>query len=146
MLDRSVFSRAPEEPRDPEHVIMGYPWPSSRLSRGDMIRLCQMRARTRKPLTKLLHEAVSAYYQLLSGTGVCENDEAPSLCCESPRLVWRGTIDNAAVHCVSCGFVLADDGQLGDWHDPEQIAWEQQERHPGASVPRPGAETVSRDF
>lgn len=31
---------------------------------------------------------------------------------------------NAVIYCVSCGFVLADDGQLGDWHDPEQIAWE----------------------
>jgi hypothetical protein len=28
--------------------------------------------------------------------------------------------------CLSCGSVLANDGQLIDWHDPEQIEWERE--------------------
>jgi hypothetical protein len=43
-------------------------------------------------------------------------------CCLEPCLKWRGTIENAAIECQNCGFVLADDGQLADWHDPEQRA------------------------
>jgi hypothetical protein len=43
-------------------------------------------------------------------------------CCKSPRLRWDGPPHNCAIACLNCGFRLADDGQLGDWHDPEQIA------------------------
>jgi hypothetical protein len=47
----------------------------------------------------------------------------PRYCCDSPKLQWRGEDrTNAAIECVNCGFVLCDDGQLIDWHDPEQIA------------------------
>ena len=34
-----------------------------------MIRLCELKARFRRPLTKLLHEAVAAYYDLLAAAG-----------------------------------------------------------------------------
>src|SRR5581483_8482900 len=93
-------------------VPMGYPWPASRLTRADMITLCELRKTARRPLTKLLHEAVSAYYELLTKAALTENGEAQSLCCAAPRLEWRGTVQNAAICCVSCGFVLSDDGQL----------------------------------
>ena len=53
----------------------------------------------------------------------------PAACCDNPILKWRGTFHNAAIVCVSCGFVLADDGQLIDWHDPEQVAWERDQRN-----------------
>jgi transcription initiation factor TFIIIB Brf1 subunit/transcription initiation factor TFIIB len=66
-----------------------------------------------------LHEAVAAYYRLLT-----EIPETSDRCCESPHLHWRGTLENAAIVCASCGFVLADDGQPIDWNEPEQIAWE----------------------
>jgi hypothetical protein len=45
-------------------------------------------------------------------------------CCDNPRLKWQGIAANAAIVCASCKFILSDDGQLADWHDPEQIAWE----------------------
>ncbi len=45
-------------------------------------------------------------------------------CCHNPRLEWRGTAENAEIVCAGCGFILADDGQLIDWHDPKQIAWQ----------------------
>lgn len=89
-----------------------------------MIRLCELRTKARQPLTKLLHEAVSAYYELLTKAVVAEGHEAQRLCCAAPRLEWRGTVQNAAICCGSCGFVLADEGQLADWHDPEQTAWQ----------------------
>lgn len=106
---------------------MGYPWPASRLTRADMIQLCKMRNQARRPLTKLLHEAVSAYYELLMKPAVAENGESSqSLCCVAPRLEWRGTAENALIRCVSCGFALSlsDDGQLGGWHGRQQRAWQ----------------------
>ncbi|HUY35691.1 MAG TPA: hypothetical protein VMV69_23310 [Pirellulales bacterium] len=84
-----------------------------------MIRLSDLRARLRKPITKLLHDAVVAYHRLLS-----ESPKSGEQCCDQPRLRWRGERGNAAIECEACGFVLADDGQVEDWHDPEQIAWE----------------------
>ena len=51
-------------------------------------------------------------------------EQVPEHCCECPRLNWSGSGENAAVVCSACGFILADDGQLVDWHDPEQIAWQ----------------------
>lgn len=87
-----------------------------------MLLLCELRKTARQPLTKLLHEAVSAYYELLTKAAVPESGDAQSLCCAAPRLEWRGTVENAQVCCVSCGFVLSDDGQLGDWHDPQETA------------------------
>ena len=52
---------------DPEDLLKGYPWPASRLTKADMIRLTELRRILRKPITKLLHEAVAAYYTLLAG-------------------------------------------------------------------------------
>ena len=86
-----------------------------------MMRLSELRERLGRPISKLLHEAVGAYYRLLT-----EKPEVADGCCENPQLHWSGTRENAAIVCASCGFVLADDGQLIDWHDPEQIAWEQE--------------------
>ena len=105
--------------------MKGYVWPSSRITRADMIRLTELRKLTRRPITKLIHEAVTAYYHLLT--------EAPELpvesprCCENPRLQWKSeSASNCYIECLSCGFVLCDDGQLVDWHDPEQIAAERE--------------------
>ncbi len=30
-------------------------------------------------------------------------------------------MENAAVHCLTCGFVLADDGQLDAWHTRKDV-------------------------
>ena len=51
-----------------------------------------------------------------------------SRCCENPRLQWKSeSASNCYIECLSCGFVLCDDGQLVDWHDPEQIAAEREQ-------------------
>lgn len=56
---------------NPDEIIQGYPWPSSKLTKGDMIRLTELRERLRKPITKLLHDAVGAYYHvLLNGAAI----------------------------------------------------------------------------
>ena len=61
----------PVSQTNPDEIIQGYPWPSSKLTKADMIRLTELRERLRKPITKLLHEAVGAYYQvLLNGAAV----------------------------------------------------------------------------
>ena len=109
----------PEEPTDFEQIIQGYPWPSSQLTKADMIRLTELRNRTRRPITKLLHEAVAAYHRVLTTAPRTEK-----LCCDNPDLRWEGPRENATLVCACCGFVLSDDGQLADWHDPEQIACE----------------------
>jgi hypothetical protein len=100
-------------------ISKDYPWPASRLTKGDMMRLTELRERRGVSITKLLHEAVGLYYGLLNGGA-----NPSSLCCENPQLQWRGSREKAAIACMSCGFVLADDGHLIDWHDPEQIASE----------------------
>jgi hypothetical protein len=105
---------------DTDSILKDYPWPASRLTKADMIRLTELRERLGRPITRLLHEAVGAYYRLLT-----VKPEMVDGCCESPELHWEGTRENAAIVCA-CGFVLCDDGQLIDWHDQEQIAWEQE--------------------
>jgi hypothetical protein len=50
---------------NPDEIIQGYPWPSSKLTKADMIRLTELRERLRKPITELLHQAVGAYYNIL---------------------------------------------------------------------------------
>lgn len=63
----------PVSQSNPDEIIQGYPWPSSKLTKADMIRLTELRERLRKPITKLLHEAVGAYYHvLLNGAAVIE--------------------------------------------------------------------------
>lgn len=65
---------------NPEEIIQGYPWPSSKLTKADMIRLTELRERLQKPITKLLHEAVEAYYHvLLNGAAIIE--EQSHDCC-----------------------------------------------------------------
>lgn len=46
----------------------GYPWPASRLTQADMQKLTEMRNKTGRPITVLLHDAVSALYELLRDT------------------------------------------------------------------------------
>jgi len=65
MIGSSLFP-PPAPPPDPRICVKGYPWPASRLTGGDMEMLCELREQTGEPLTQLLHEAVSAYYQLLT--------------------------------------------------------------------------------
>jgi hypothetical protein len=43
----------------------GYRWPASRLTSADMEKLTQLRALTGRPLTVLLHDAVSVLYDLM---------------------------------------------------------------------------------
>ena len=52
---------------------MGYPWPASRLTRADMIRLTELRSATRRPITLLLHEAVSALFEQLTSSAPDED-------------------------------------------------------------------------
>jgi Fe-S-cluster containining protein len=52
----------PPEP-EPESELKGYPWPASRLTVEDMEMLTQLRKQTKKPITVLLHEAVSALFE-----------------------------------------------------------------------------------
>ena len=42
----------------------GYRWPASQLTTEDMEKLTQLRAATRRPITALIHEAVSVLYEL----------------------------------------------------------------------------------
>lgn len=102
---------------DPETLLKGYQWPASRITKADMIRMTDLKERRREPITKILHDAVAAYHWLLTV-------RSGERCCDMPRLHWSGERGNASIVCDCCGFVLADDGQLEDWHDPEQIAAE----------------------
>ena len=112
----------PQEPPDPEQDLKCYRWSASRITRADMIRLTELRTVLRKPITKLLHEAVAEYYHILM-----DDREPTPRCCDRPRLRWKNeSVSNCYIECSSCGFVLCDDGQLADWHDPEQIAAERE--------------------
>ena len=46
---------------------MNYKWPASRLTKEDIHALHLLRLETKKPITVLLHEAVSALYNALRG-------------------------------------------------------------------------------
>jgi hypothetical protein len=104
--------------------LKSYRWPASRITKADMMRLTELRTLTGRRITALLHEAVAVYHRLLTETG--ENSNDVPRCCEKPILRWKTeSASNCYIECLSCGFVLCDDGQLVDWHDPEHIAWEQ---------------------
>jgi hypothetical protein len=45
--------RPPPEPPDPENQLQGYPWPSYRVTRADMVRLTELRAESKAPITQL---------------------------------------------------------------------------------------------
>ena len=112
----------PPDPPDPEQELKFYRWPASRITRADMMRLTELRTLLRKPITKLIHEAIAEYYRVLM-----EDREPTPHCCDKPRLRWKSeSASNCYIECSSCGFVLCDDGQLVDWHDPEQIAAERE--------------------
>ena len=51
-------------PGDDDCELKGYPWPASALSRSDMEKLTQLRATTGRPITVLIHEAVSVLFEL----------------------------------------------------------------------------------
>ena len=124
MLGSSLHSPPPPLPH-PEHELKGYRWPASRITKADMMRLTELRERTGRRITMLLHEAVAAYHRLLTEARETSND-GPR-CCENPTLRWKSeSASNCYIECLSCGFVLCDDGQLADWHDPEQIAAERE--------------------
>lgn len=94
------------EPADPEQELKGYRWPASRITRADMIRLTELRTLLRKPITKLLHEAVAEYYRVLM-----DDREPTPRCCDKPRLRWKSdSASNCYIECLSWGFVLCDDG------------------------------------
>ena len=77
----------PAEPPDPERLLKGYPWPSSRLTKADMMRLLELHERTGQRITVLLHEAVAAYFRLLIEANEV-SDDGPR-CCETPKLRWK---------------------------------------------------------
>lgn len=110
---------------DDESDLKGYRWPASRITKADMIRLTELRERTGRRITVLIHEAVAAYFRLLAEAG--ESSKDGPRCCDTPTLRWKSeSASNCYIECMSCGFVLCDDGQLADWHDPEQIAAERE--------------------
>ena len=115
----------PPTPQEPEHELKGYRWPASRITKADMMRLTELREWTGRRITMLLHEAVAVYHRVLTEARETSND-GPR-CCENPALRWKSeSASNCYIECQSCGFVLCDDGQLADWHDPEQIAAERE--------------------
>ena len=67
----------PPEPPDPERLLKGYPWPASRLTKADMMRLTDLREQTGEPITQLLHEAVSAYYDMLMADDSADSGNGP---------------------------------------------------------------------
>src|SRR5262245_8392277 len=88
----------PREPPDPDQEVKGYPWPASRITGADMIRLTELRAVLRRPITKLLHEAIAEYHRLL----MADKDATPR-CCDKPRLRWKSeSASNCYVECSSC--------------------------------------------
>jgi hypothetical protein len=122
LLRGEIEDQTPREPLDPEKELKSYRWPASRITRADMIRLTELRTLLKRPITNLLHEAVTEFYRVLM-----DAKDAGPRCCDKPRLRWKSeSASNCYVECSSCGFVLCDDGQLADWHDPEQIAWERE--------------------
>jgi hypothetical protein len=57
-------------------ALKGYPWPASRLTRADMEKLTQLRATTGRPITVLIHEAISVLSELLQGKTPTRLDHA----------------------------------------------------------------------
>ena len=51
-------------PRDDDSGRKGYRWPASHLTSADMDKLTQLRATTGRPITVLIHEAVSVLFEL----------------------------------------------------------------------------------
>ena len=58
-------------------------------------------------------------------------------CRDNLRLEWRGTAYNADLWCASCGYVHTGDGQLIDWHDTEQIAWQKISKRQSTIISNP---------
>jgi len=54
----------PQEPPDPALYVKGYRWPASRITKGDMAKLAELRDQTGEPIAQLLHEAVATYYRV----------------------------------------------------------------------------------
>lgn len=81
---RSPVANCQSAPRltlpDPANVPIGYPWPASQLTSADMQMLCELKNRTGRPLTKLLKQAVSAYYQPERGRDGCGHKVALGAC------------------------------------------------------------------
>ena len=65
-----------ESQTNPDEMIQGYRWPSSKLTKADMIRLTDLRERLGKPITKLLHDAVGAYYFVLANENAGGREQA----------------------------------------------------------------------
>ena len=53
------------DPDGDRSTCMAYQWPASRLSAEDMRKLHELKLQTGKPITVLLHEAVSVMYELM---------------------------------------------------------------------------------
>ena len=67
----SLTPRTIHVPRELDRECKGYRWPATRLTRGDMQKLLELRIKTGRPITVLIHVAVSALYELL-------RDDTPS--------------------------------------------------------------------
>lgn len=55
----------PDDPPDPPLYVKGYRWPASRITKGDMAKLAELREQMVDPKTQLLDEAVATYYRVL---------------------------------------------------------------------------------
>ena len=62
---RPLIPKTIHVPRELNSECKGYRWPGSRLTRADMKKLLELRAKTGRPITVLIHVAVSALYELL---------------------------------------------------------------------------------
>jgi hypothetical protein len=61
----SLTPRTIQIPRDLDRECKGYRWPATRLTRADMKKLLELRTKTGRPITVLIHIAVAALYELL---------------------------------------------------------------------------------
>lgn len=58
-------SALPPDGPDPALYVKGYRWPASRITKGDIAKLTELREQTGEPITQLLHEAIATYYRVL---------------------------------------------------------------------------------
>jgi hypothetical protein len=48
-----------------------------------------------------------------------EDAESAPYCCDRPKLKWNGDPDAPGITCENCGYVIAENGSVVIWRDPE---------------------------
>ena len=91
------IGESPKRPQRNRIQTNGYPWPASRLNAEDMHKLHLLRLQTKKPITKLIQEAVQTMSETFlhdesdsSAAGIVEEGESESpgaaaILVETPR-------------------------------------------------------------